>query len=421
MECGQCGKEISGSDAFCRACGAPTGAPVETAASTTQGTAGPGVPGLEESTTAEAPLAQALPTPPATAAPQPPPSTVKPRTSGWAVASLVMGILGWTCLFFVGSVLAIIFGAVARHEIKKSDGELKGKGLATAGLTLGILVVVLVVIGAAVFFPISLLSVGPTRTVTRTVDQGKAALVEARLEMLTGTMNVGGGASQLMRGEFTYNVASWRPVITYSSPLEGGGQGRLRVTQPDEWSWAFWRTKNVWDIRFKDGVPLDLSARLRGGNGTFDVSSLDLTALNVDSNFGNVNADLGGDMSSLKSVTASLDAGNVTLDLSGTYSTPMTLNATDHAGNIDVNLVGIWRAGLSGTIENSAGNVTLMLPRDVGVIVTAKTSVGNVQSSSMKQGPEPDSFTNDQYGKTVVTLRLEVHVSAGNIRLDLAD
>ena len=126
-------------------------------------------------------------------------------------------------------------------------------------------------------------------------------------------------------------------------------------------------------------------------------------------------------MSSLKSVTASLDAGNVTLDLSGTYSTPMTLNATDHAGNIDVNLVGIWRAGLSGTIENSAGNVTLMLPRDVGVIVTAKTSVGNVQSSSMKQGPEPDSFTNDQYGKTVVTLRLEVHVSAGNIRLDLAD
>jgi hypothetical protein len=313
-----------------------------------------------------------------------------------------MGILGWTCLFFIGSVLAIIFGAVARHEIKESGGALKGKGLAATGLTLGIILVAITVIGAAVFFPISLLSVGPTRTITR-------------------TMTVGGGASELMRGEFTYNVSAWRPAITYMVPLEGDRQGKLQVKQANAWNWAFWRTKNLWDIRFKDGVPLDLSATLHAGDGTFDVSSLDLASLKVDSNAGNVNADLAGDMSSLESVTTKLDAGNTTLDLSGTYSTPMTLDVTDHAGNIDVNMVGTWRAGLSGTIENSAGNITLRLPRDVGVIVTAKTSVGNVQSTGMKQGSGADTFTNDEYGKSAVTLRLNVHTSAGNIRLDLAD
>lgn len=421
MDCGKCGKEISETDAFCRACGAPTGPPVETVAATAEGIAPPAGPRPAESTKAEAPLAQAPPTPPAPAVPQPPPSTVKPRTSGWAVASLVMGILGWTCLFFIGSVLAIIFGAVARHEIKESGGALKGKGLAATGLTLGIILVVITVIGAAVFFPISLLSVGPTRTITRMVDQGKAVSVKARLDMLTGTMTVGGGASELMRGEFTYNVSAWRPAITYMVPLEGDRQGKLQVKQANAWNWAFWRTKNLWDIRFKDSVPLDLSATLHAGDGTFDVSSLDLASLKVDSNAGNVNADLAGDMSSLESVTTKLDAGNTTLDLSGTYSTPMTLDVTDHAGNIDVNMVGTWRAGLSGTIENSAGNITLRLPRDVGVIVTAKTSVGNVQSTGMKQGSGADTFTNDEYGKSAVTLRLNVHTSAGNIRLDLAD
>jgi Domain of unknown function (DUF4190)/Protein of unknown function (DUF2510) len=51
-------------------------------------------------------------------------------TNGWAIASLVLGILG-------GSVLAIAFGLVGRGQIKRSEGRQTGLGLATAGIVLG--------------------------------------------------------------------------------------------------------------------------------------------------------------------------------------------------------------------------------------------------------------------------------------------
>lgn len=55
-----------------------------------------------------------------------------PTTNGLAIASLVLGIL-W--LYWVGSILAIIFGHVALHQI--GERRQGGRGLAIAGLVLG--------------------------------------------------------------------------------------------------------------------------------------------------------------------------------------------------------------------------------------------------------------------------------------------
>jgi hypothetical protein len=63
------------------------------------------------------------------------------QTSGMAVASLIMGILGWTVLPLLGSILAIVFGYSARNEIRQRPGELEGEGMAVAGLVLGWLMV----------------------------------------------------------------------------------------------------------------------------------------------------------------------------------------------------------------------------------------------------------------------------------------
>ena len=59
------------------------------------------------------------------------------QTSGLAITSLVGGILGWTFLPLLGSLVAIITGHLARGEIRRSDGRLDGDGLAVAGLVLG--------------------------------------------------------------------------------------------------------------------------------------------------------------------------------------------------------------------------------------------------------------------------------------------
>lgn len=69
------------------------------------------------------------------------------QTSTYAVISLVAGILGWSLLPFLGSIGAIIFGHLARAEIRREPQRLDGDGLAIAGLILGWLNVVLVIGG----------------------------------------------------------------------------------------------------------------------------------------------------------------------------------------------------------------------------------------------------------------------------------
>ena len=55
------------------------------------------------------------------------------RTSGLAIASMVLGIV-W--IYWIGSILAVIFGHIALGQAKK-DPTLRGKGMAVAGLVLG--------------------------------------------------------------------------------------------------------------------------------------------------------------------------------------------------------------------------------------------------------------------------------------------
>jgi hypothetical protein len=117
MFCAKCGTQVEEGSKFCQKCGTP----VDQAAA-----------------------------PPPTASAQPvsfqPAAVVK--TSGMAIASLVLGILGI-------SLFAIIFGIVALNQIKKSNGFITGKGMAIAGIILGtisiivtIIIIVVVVVAA---------------------------------------------------------------------------------------------------------------------------------------------------------------------------------------------------------------------------------------------------------------------------------
>ena len=74
------------------------------------------------------------------------------QTSTLAVIALVAGILGWTLLPFLGSLGGIIFGHMARGEIRRSNGQLDGDGLAVTGLVLGWINVMLAVLLVLVIF-----------------------------------------------------------------------------------------------------------------------------------------------------------------------------------------------------------------------------------------------------------------------------
>jgi len=72
------------------------------------------------------------------------PMGVAPRGSGKAKAALVLGIVGiFLCFTIVVPFLALLFGALGRKEIDRSQGAVTGRGKALAGLILGIIGLVL--------------------------------------------------------------------------------------------------------------------------------------------------------------------------------------------------------------------------------------------------------------------------------------
>jgi hypothetical protein len=77
--------------------------------------------------------------PPASGSLPPPPQLVVAQivparpTNGLAIASMVLGIL-W--IYWVGSILAVIFGAIAIRQAR--DRNESGSGMAIAGLVLGL-------------------------------------------------------------------------------------------------------------------------------------------------------------------------------------------------------------------------------------------------------------------------------------------
>ena len=54
------------------------------------------------------------------------------KYNGMAIASMVLGIV-W--VYWIGSILALVFGYVARNQIKQRGGQ--GGGMAVAGIVLG--------------------------------------------------------------------------------------------------------------------------------------------------------------------------------------------------------------------------------------------------------------------------------------------
>ncbi|MBP9675699.1 MAG: DUF4190 domain-containing protein [Anaerolineaceae bacterium] len=97
--------------------------------------------------------------PPQTVVTRPP--SLQTKDSSLALASLITGILGWTILPLLGSVVAIITGHLAKKEIKESYGTISGSGMASAGLILGyvqlgfFVLAVLAIIVLLLLFPVN--------------------------------------------------------------------------------------------------------------------------------------------------------------------------------------------------------------------------------------------------------------------------
>jgi prepilin-type processing-associated H-X9-DG protein len=84
--------------------------------------------------------------------PPPLPEAAPAKTSGMAITSLVLGILGmFTC--GLTALFGLIFGIIAMIKVNKSGGKLKGFGLALAGTIVSGIFLFMIPIFAAMLLP----------------------------------------------------------------------------------------------------------------------------------------------------------------------------------------------------------------------------------------------------------------------------
>lgn len=236
--------------------------------------------------------------------------------------------------------------------------------------------------------------VGERQTKTETVALGDASEARVEIQMGAGELNVSGGAEGLMDADFVYNVAEWEPNVSYNV---SGDTGRLIVEQPstdfENLGIPDGDVEYRWDIRLGSDVPMDLNVEMGAGQNNLDLRSLSLENLDIRTGAGETDVNVGGTLSDLE---VRMGAGQVRLNL-----------------NDD------WQQDLRADLRGGVGELTLLLPAETGVRVNVTGGIGDVTATGLFR--DGDSYVNEAYGQSEVTLEIDVEGGVGEITLQVIE
>jgi predicted membrane protein len=163
-------------------------------------------------------------------------------------------------------------------------------------------------------------------------------------------------------------IEKWKPKIKY---YVAGNRGILKVKQGESSAVGIGKKRNKWDISLSNDVPLDIKVDFGAGEGNLDLRGLILNSLNIN-----------------------MGVGELKIDLSG-----------EQKNSVDV------------SIDGGVGSATIYLPLDVGSRVRVDGGIGSVNAKGMIK--KKDVYVNDAYGKTKVTIDVDVDAGVGSIDLIL--
>lgn len=282
------------------------------------------------------------------------------------VANLVPSFDPWSLLFRYWPVILILIGlgkvwdyyAMSRNPGMQGSSDVSGVTIAV------ILLVLLLVLGVW----------RHDRNITRaqhdiaqSVDLQGANDVAATLQFPAGQLDVRGGSQHLVDATFRYNDGDTTPRLDYKVD---SGHGELNVSENNE-GVHFGGSDDHWQLTFNDSVPLDLTLQMGAGQSDMKLADLNLTHLQVH-----------------------LGAGQVLLDLTGQR-----------------------KQNLTAEVQGGVGQARIRLPKDIGVRAHASGGIGSINVHGFrKEGG--DEYVNDAYGKTPVSIDLNVQGGIGEIDLD---
>ncbi len=204
-------------------------------------------------------------------------------------------------------------------------------------------------------------------TETKTVDLEGAARAEVGLHMGAGEMHLRAAQqAALLEASFEFNRERNRPEVDYRL---FGDKGILEVRHARRHGVSFGTTRNRWDLTLGQAVPLDLTIDLGAGQSDIDLRELKLDRVEIDMGVGEVNLDLRG----------------------------------PHA------------SGFLVKIDGGVGSAKLALPAEVGVRVKIDGGIGSVSAHGLTK--QAGAYVNDAYGKSPVTIEVDIDAGIGSVDL----
>jgi hypothetical protein len=205
---------------------------------------------------------------------------------------------------------------------------------------------------------------GPRLHVTKNIELDKADMVRVEMRMGAGELNVDGGSTRLLDGDFDFSAPELEPVVRYQ---DGSFRGRLTIAEPSHHFGGSGRYQ--WKLRLNNEVPLDVVTHLGAGNAEMNLGSLNLRGVEVHMGVGNVDMDL---------------RGNPKRDY-------------------DVE------------IHGGVGNATVHLPAGVGIVADAHGGIGNIDAEGLEK--HHGRWVSAQHENAKVTIHLDIRGGIGNITL----
>jgi len=201
---------------------------------------------------------------------------------------------------------------------------------------------------------------------TQTVDLQGAKSVHAQLQISAGELTISGDSAHALDADFRFTDSYGEPRVNYHIT---DGVGEISIAQ-DSHPVHFGNSRNEWNLRFNNTLPLGLRAEMGAGQGNLDFRDVPLTSLDLHVGAGEVNVDLTGDR----------------------------------------------KTDLTADIEGGVGQANIRLPKRIGVIAQASGGIGSIRTYGLKQ--DGDSYTNEAYGKSPATIHLKVTGGIGEIVLN---
>ncbi len=206
---------------------------------------------------------------------------------------------------------------------------------------------------------------GPDQHETQSVDLDKSEMARVEVKMGVGELEIDGGASKLLDADFTYNVPSWKPIVTVDS---SSFRKQVTIEQPRN-THTGGHTKYQWNIRLNDTVPMDVVAHLGVGESRLNLGSVNLRSLELN-----------------------VGVGEARVDLRGNPSRDYNVN-----------------------IHGGVGHAVVHLPRTVAIVATAHGGIGQIDMRGLEKRGE--TWINPAHENSPVTIHVNVNGGIGQIEL----